>query len=87
MEYTNESRIKSAVPITAQEYAALILGFIQFPGDKNISAVVCTSTKSVPWEKRMRDFVSHFELGTDFAKDCNIIPMSSILHPRCVIQD
>ena len=87
VEYADESRTKSAVPITAKEYAALILGFIWFTGDKDVSTVVCTSTKSIPWEKRMRDFVSHFELGTDFAKEYNTIPICSILNPLFVIQE
>ena len=35
----------------------------------------------------MRDFVSHFELGSRIEWDYDIVPVSSIVHPLFVLQD
>ena len=69
------------------EYPALVLGFVCLPGDDQVSAVIRNSTNPVSWEQRMRDFVSHFELGSQIEWDYDIVPVSSIVHPLFVLQD
>ena len=69
------------------EYPTLDLGFVRLPGEVEVSAVIRNSTNPVSWEQRMRDFVSHFELGSRIEWDYDIVPVSSIVHPLFVLQD
>lgn len=69
------------------EYPALVLGFVRLPGEDDVSAVVCTSTTALAWNKHMRDFVSHFKLGGEIDWDYNTVPVSFIVHPLFVLQD
>ena len=64
-----------------KHYPALILGFVCFPPEKSLQAVVRTTDRKLPWDRLKRDFTCEFELSTNFDSCCLLVPLSSIVHP------
>ena len=87
VEYTSSKDPRTGLTEKTRLYPALVLGFVCLPGDVQVSAVIRNSTNPVSWEQRMRDFVSHFELGSRIEWDYDIVPVSLIVHPLFVLQD
>ena len=69
-----------------KQYPSLTLGFVQI-GDEDIMAVVRTSADDFPWEKRLNEFVSSFQIDLETDDDYALVPLSSIVHPLFVFQD
>ena len=68
-----------------KHYPSKFLGFFELDGDK-LAMVHCSATP-VEWSLVKHDFFVRFKLPDDFADGCRYVPMSSIVHPICVIND
>ena len=68
-------------------YPSLILGFIRFPNDEEVSTVIRTSIKPLNWSHLKKDFISSFMLSDNFVKNYVIIPTSAIVKPLFVFND
>jgi hypothetical protein len=68
-------------------YPSLILGFIQFPNDNEVSTVIRTSIKPLKWSDLKEDFISSFMLSDNFLKNYVIIPTSAIVKSLFVFDD
>ena len=69
---------------TEEYYPSKILGFIK--DDDEVKAVIQCSVDAVPWTELEENFVAPFELNTRPGGE-EIVPMSSLCHPICVVPD
>ncbi len=66
-------------------YPSKLLGFIETNGTRE--AVIQCSVNPLSWDDIQQNFVMYFQLGQNFDVSFTIIPIESIVHPFCVIQD
>jgi hypothetical protein len=69
---------------TKEYYPSKILGFIR--DDDEVKAVIQCSKEAVPWMELEENFIAPFELNTSTGGE-EIVPMSSLCHPICVVPD
>ena len=65
-------------------YPSKILGFIE--DGEDINAVIQCSIHPVAWSTLEDDFITKFTLCTEVGKE-EIVPISSLIHPICVVPD
>ena len=66
-------------------YPAKILGFVKI--DEKTEAVIQCATKPLRWSRLKRQFAVEVILGTDDAMSVVTVPLSSFVHPLCVLPD
>ena len=66
-------------------YPSKLLGFIETNGTRE--AVIQCSVNPLLWDDIQQNFVMYFQLGQNFDVSFTIVPIESIVHPLCVIQD
>ena len=67
-------------------YPSKLLGFLSI-GNETVKVAIRTSTTSVPWSKVQKEFFSGIRLGSEFKTYYQYAPITSIVHPLCVIPD
>ena len=67
-------------------YPSKILGFMKAEDDDSISAIIQYSMEDVSWDQLEENFFVPFRLCTSANKE-DIVPLSSLCHPICVIPD
>ena len=83
VEYVVQSKQNGPVCAT---YPSKILGFVKFPKDQ-VRAAIITSSRSVPWERRVRDFITPFRMSYDNRHNYAFVPLSAILFLLLVFPD
>ena len=71
--------------IVERFYPAKILGFVKF--DERTEAVIQCTNKPLRWSRVKKQFVVKVILGTDDAVSVVTVPLSSFVHPLCVLPD
>ena len=79
VQHKNKGRIRATYP-------SKILGFVEFPNEQ-IQAAIITSSNCVPWERRVRDFISPFRMNYNNPQNYAFVPLSAILFPLLVFPD
>jgi hypothetical protein len=67
-------------------FPSKILGFMKAEDDDSICAIIQYSMEDVPWDQLEENFFVAFRLCTAANKH-DIVPLSSLCHPICVIPD
>ena len=66
-------------------YPAKILGFVKL--QESTQAVIQCTDKPLCWSRVKKHFVVKVNLGTDDAVSVVSVPLSSFVHPLCVVLD
>jgi len=66
-------------------YPAKVLGFIKY--DEKTEAVIQCTEKPLHWSRVKKNFLEKVILGNDDAISTVTVPLSSLVHPLCVIPD
>jgi hypothetical protein len=66
-------------------YPAKVLGFIKF--EERTEAVIQCTKKPLHWSSVIKNFLVKVYLGTNDAILTFTVPLSSLVHPLCVILD
>jgi hypothetical protein len=66
-------------------YPAKVLGFIKF--EEKTEAVIQCTEKQLRWSRVKKNFLEKVILGTNDAISTVTVPLSSLVHPLCVIPD
>ena len=71
--------------IVERFYPAKILGFVTI--QNTTEAVIQCTEKPLRWSRIKKEFVVNVNLGTDDANSVVTVPLSSFVHPLCVVPD
>jgi hypothetical protein len=66
-------------------YPAKILGFVTI--DNSTKAIIHCTEKPLEWSRVQKEFVVNVNLGKDYHVSVVTVPLSSFVHPLCVIPD
>jgi hypothetical protein len=66
-------------------YPAKVLGFVKF--EEITEAVIQCTDKPLSWLRLKKHFVEKVNLGRDDAISIVMVPLSSLVHPLCVVPD
>ena len=66
-------------------YPAKVLGFIKF--EERTEGVIQCTEKPLHWSRAKKNFPEKVILGTDDAVSVVTVPLSSFVHPLCVLPD
>jgi hypothetical protein len=66
-------------------YPSKILGFVKF--DKTTEAVIQCTERPLLWSSVEKHFLAKVVLGTNDKISTLTVPLSSLVHPLCVISD
>jgi hypothetical protein len=71
--------------VVERYYPSKILGFVKF--DEKTEAVIQCATKPLRWSRLKKQFVVEVILGIDDEVSVVTVPLSSLVHPLCVVPD
>ena len=71
--------------VVERYYPSKILGFVKI--DLKSEAVIQCATKPLRWSRLKKQFVVEVILGTDDGVSVVTVPLSSLVHPLCVLPD
>ena len=66
-------------------YPAKVLGFVKI--EDMIEAVIQCTDKPLCWSRLKKNFIEKVDLGRDGTISIVMVPLSSLVHPLCVVPD
>ena len=65
----------------------MVLGFVQFSNEEEVSAVIRTSTRAVTWDTITSGFITSCMMSENFGTSYVKLPVSSLVKPMFVFGD